>query len=476
MDEELKTVAVLAIQTHVVDASQEDWKRVSELLSMRLQHPVALVSLRGESSSEATIQSTVEWYHTQGVRRFVVMPIGLELFDMDELHSLLLWTHSLRDKICVHVARSWTVQDWSDAFLPAIVDALAQCTHSGVPSQPGDKKGVLLLANEGEAASSSGTNIGTEVATLAYHFQQEAEGLEIGYAFVRNQKPSLPHAILRMDTNRINIVLILNWRMNSTDVHDSVSQIGSLHEAELTTEHPGYAWTWNRVSTLQPNPVQLLEHPGWLHVAVGIYLEALATRSIERYFESKPEGSEPMEPRLRLELLAMESRMDAMLPSEYQGRTDEVNSQSMGTATLPSDEFGLVPWDKIWTSFCDLAMAGGPPHRGKLLEAISVQEVMANLPAYEAVVQEIRRGIELVTGLPTMRAESLGWVGVLCESEAMAIWLMRAIIVENVMVRREGLLLLLPAGPAFRVKKEIKNVITSVAKTVHYWRSHLRLQ
>jgi sirohydrochlorin cobaltochelatase len=63
---------------------------------------------------------------------------------------------------------------------------------------------------------------------------------------------------------------------------------------------------------------------------------------------------------------------------------------------------------------------------------------------------------------------------VICDDERMAAWMMRAILVENVIVRREANILYMPAGPAFRVEKEIKNVITSIAKTVHYWRAHLR--
>ena len=50
---------------------------------------------------------------------------------------------------------------------------------------------------------------------------------------------------------------------------------------------------------------------------------------------------------------------------------------------------------------------------------------------------------------------------------------MRAIIVENIMVRREGGVLYLPAGPHFTLKREIKNVVTAIAKTVHYWTAHL---
>jgi sirohydrochlorin cobaltochelatase len=42
-----------------------------------------------------------------------------------------------------------------------------------------------------------------------------------------------------------------------------------------------------------------------------------------------------------------------------------------------------------------------------------------------------------------------------------------------VAVRAEGPLLDLPASPAFRLAKEIKNVITVIAKTCHYWTGHM---
>ena len=55
----------------------------------------------------------------------------------------------------------------------------------------------------------------------------------------------------------------------------------------------------------------------------------------------------------------------------------------------------------------------------------------------------------------------------------MAAWLVQAIVAENVIARRDGDALFLPAGPDFRVEKEIKNVVTSVAKTCHYLLDHL---
>ena len=71
-----------------------------------------------------------------------------------------------------------------------------------------------------------------------------------------------------------------------------------------------------------------------------------------------------------------------------------------------------------------------------------------------------------------VRDAAPGWVGLACPDEEMAIWMLRAITVENVSVRREGATLLLPAGPQYRVEKEIRNVVTAVAKTHHYWTEH----
>jgi sirohydrochlorin cobaltochelatase len=77
-----------------------------------------------------------------------------------------------------------------------------------------------------------------------------------------------------------------------------------------------------------------------------------------------------------------------------------------------------------------------------------------------------------VTGLVAVLDGPRGWIGLRCDDEEMAIWLMRAIVVENIMVRREGAVLFLPAGPRFTLEGEIKNVVTAVAKTHHYWVEH----
>jgi sirohydrochlorin cobaltochelatase len=169
----------------------------------------------------------------------------------------------------------------------------------------------------------------------------------------------------------------------------------------------------------------------------------------------------------------LELRLRTILPEDYRESYDEVQPVSMGSAGLRFDTNGRVAWNEMWDTFCDLALAGGPPHKGRLLEPAPPAVVEAQPDRYDAVVEEIRRGVRMVTGLDVEPAPALGWARVTCESEAMAGWLLRAITIENVAVQADGADLELPASPDYRVEKEIKNVVTVMAKTCHYWQEHM---
>jgi sirohydrochlorin cobaltochelatase len=175
----------------------------------------------------------------------------------------------------------------------------------------------------------------------------------------------------------------------------------------------------------------------------------------------------------RRALEALEVRLRAILPEEYQDAYEDVQPVSMGSAGLKYGADGKVAWNEIWATFCDLAMAGGPPHRGTLLDPGSRRAIEAQPEGYRQVVEEISRGVGLVTGLVVQASPIPGWVRVTCLSEAMAGWLLRAIVMENVSARSDGPSLDLPAGPEYRLEKEIKNVVTVTAKTCHYWTGHM---
>src|SRR5688500_4889486 len=155
-------------------------------------------------------------------------------------------------------------------------------------------------------------------------------------------------------------------------------------------------------------------------------------------------------------LQELQRRYSTLLPEEYQDRYEDLQPTPMGSAGVRFGEDGQVAWDQIWGSFCDLAMAGGPPHKGQLLEPGRPETVAAEPERYEEVVDEICRGITLASELPAQASREPGWVSVDCYSETMASWLLRAVVMENVAARSHGRALLLPAAPAFRLDKEIK--------------------
>lgn len=179
------------------------------------------------------------------------------------------------------------------------------------------------------------------------------------------------------------------------------------------------------------------------------------------------------QPEIETERQALDAKLRILLPPEYQARYEEVQPVSMGSARLKFDSAGRVLWDEIWASFCDLAMAGGPPHKGKLLQAPSPAEIAADPSRQAAVANEICRGIRMVTDLAVEPSPTPGWVRVMCARPVMAAWLARAIAMENVSVHLAGSDFELPAGPHFRVEKEIKNAVTATAKTHHYFDGHM---
>jgi sirohydrochlorin cobaltochelatase len=175
----------------------------------------------------------------------------------------------------------------------------------------------------------------------------------------------------------------------------------------------------------------------------------------------------------RVALDKLDARLRILLPEQYQQSYESVQPVSMGSAGLKFDADGKVAWDEIWQTFCDLAMAGGPPHKGRLLAPGAASDIAANHDRYTIAADEICRGIWMSADLPAQLDAHPGWIRVQCHSVTMADWLTRAIVMENVAARSSGVMLYLPAAPHFRIEKEIKNVVTVIAKTAHYWMGHM---
>src|ERR1700760_529037 len=130
----------------------------------------------------------------------------------------------------------------------------------------------------------------------------------------------------------------------------------------------------------------------------------------------------PLDPGAEHKIL--QARLKPLLPEKYQDSYEDVKPVSMGSAGLKYGSDGSVAWDEIWGGFCDLALAGGPPHRGTLLEPVTPEAVRADPDGYQRVLAELERGIRMVTKLPVVASQSPGWIGVQCDSEDMALWLL----------------------------------------------------
>ena len=144
----------------------------------------------------------------------------------------------------------------------------------------------------------------------------------------------------------------------------------------------------------------------------------------------------------------------------------------MGSAALQFASDGSIAWDQIWRGFCDLAIAGGPPHKGRLLAPSA--ETANDAASLDRAQAELLRGLRLAAGMQAEPSPRAGFVRVHGLSPTFAGWLLRSITLENVAVyQAERGTIDLPCDASFRVEKEIKNVVTVAAKTAHYWHGHM---
>lgn len=134
---------------------------------------------------------------------------------------------------------------------------------------------------------------------------------------------------------------------------------------------------------------------------------------------------------------------------------------------------GRPDWSSMWQGFCELALFGGPPHRGEDSALRHVEDGAGTAPEFDAIT-EIRRGIYDTTGMYSELSDMDGWLEVTCDSPKMAAWMAASILLENVDARFDEERLLVPAHPSFELKNEVKSVITVVAKVHHYWIEHAR--
>ncbi len=383
---------------------------------------------------------------------------------------------------------NWAREEWPELTIrygaplgPQIplIQVLAQRAQEALERGAGPvspQETGLLLVGRGSRDPDSNSDV-AKAARLLY----EGRGFPwVDFCFYSLATPQVPESLERLLATGLRRVIVLPYLLFTGRIRQRIQEqaqaVQAAHpEAEiLVADHLGL-------------------HPGVIQAVTQRYQEALEGRAamscdLCKYrvqmagfeaelglpqFSDHHHGLRGVHGHGHSHDHGLAARMAALLPPRYQGET-EVSPEPMGAAGLVFDQKGRVAWDRIWEDFCDLALAGGPPHRGELLEPVDPARCQANPEGYRQVLAEVERGLRMVTGLEVVRSEAPGWIGLVCDSQEMAIWLLRAIVVENVFARREGTVLYLPVGPDFTLAGEIKNIVTVVAKTHHYWQEHLQ--
>jgi sirohydrochlorin cobaltochelatase len=412
--------------------------RLAARLGAALGHAVAPCRLEGLGEPLAT---ALEHAGAGGVARLVLLPLGLDADAAERVGAA-----------AARLARRWPSLRLHPGLPPdagELARILGDRARQAIGRLPGGRAApgdvVVVLAGGG---ANPGAN--AELARLARLVYEAHRFADVGYAFLDVTAPTVGDAIARWAALGARRVVVVPQLLFAGPAHRRLRRAATTAAATA-----GVA-----VAVAGP----LAGHPALVRALGRRHVEALLGPEIVRELghAHAHDGAS---------LGELEARMAALLPPRYRQPGLAVSPAAMTATPLLRDGEGRVAWDAMWQGFCELALAGGPPHRGALLEPVAREDALADPVRYAEVVRELARGIGMTTGLAVVDGPP-GWIGLACASEEMAIWLMRAIVVENVMARREGATLYLPAGPRFTLDGEIKNVVTAVAKTHHYWTQH----
>lgn len=150
---------------------------------------------------------------------------------------------------------------------------------------------------------------------------------------------------------------------------------------------------------------------------------------------------------------------------------EKAKNAPMSSAPFVYDKYGNVEWDKMWDSFCVLAENGGPAHRATILSSKGIQNNIDS-DEYKKSAEEIINAIKKVSGYQAWDNRD-GWIGIKLFNKNVAKWYSKIINSENVECKVEGSSIFLPVNDDFSLEKEIKNVVTVIAKSSDYWKFHM---
>ena len=320
--------------------------------------------------------------------------------------------------------------------------------------------------------------INSDLAKQAQLLKENGRFRWVDIAFIEDTTPSTATTIEAYKTVGAKQIVVVPWLLFSGERVDSLfAQIEDVKQKAS-------------VATRIESPVA--EQDGLIEILVSHYQTALEDRSLlpvswkalqwqitaEMEAEHKQKPGEVAAD--EADFQTMLGKINDILPPRYQNQENPTPTDVVTQTELIVTEDGSVQWEQMFglgdNQLGDLALAGGHSYRETLLEAVNPDDCVADMESYTAVCDNLTQGIHTITGLDIVKSNTVGWIGVQCDSEEMAIWLVRAIIVENVMVRREGNIIFLPASPHYQLQEEILSIVTVIVKTWRFWIEHITAQ
>ena len=447
-------------------AATAEYKELAAQLATRLDVDVEPCFLE---FADPPIVDGIRTCIERGSTQIVALPLflGPAGHQKNDVPAVINWARTEWPQLTIHYGTPLGAQY---PLVSVLSDRLDEVLADATSEFPVEETAVIVMGRGSRDPDSN-----SDVPKLARLLYEGCDFLWVETAYFSLAKPSLPDVIARCAKLGARRVVVLPYLLFTGRIHQQATE-----QAEAAAKACG-------IDVLMAN--YLFPHPQLLDAIVQRYEEAVEgiaamtcdlckyrvrMSGFEREFGLPQTSDYSHGLRGVPHVHGFEAKLDALLPPQYKnGESTGVSAAPMGAADLKTDVEGKVAWDEMWEDFCDLALAGGPSHRGELLEPIDPQLVKLNPSGYANALAEIERGLRLVTGLEVVQSKSPGWIGLRCHSDEMAIWLLRAIVVENIFVRREGATLYFPVGPQYQLEGEIKSIITVAAKTNHYWIEHM---
>ncbi len=445
--------ALVLVVNHAEEAGP-DYERLAALAAAWAGIPARLAAFAGarEGIGPARLTAAIEDCALAGARRIVLQRLGLGADPAleDGLVGIIRWARGRwPDTRIVPALPLLTGRQLAYRLAGRAVEAVEA---TGVPSDPADTALLLL------APSSADAEANADAYRLARLVWEGRDWLTVEVAFAAGATPSLGSGLTRCRRLGARRVIVLPTLALAGAGYARMAAVLDAARAA----HPDLTLLLGR----PPGTAEGFAAIAWerYREASGLPIGDAAHGSAGGSALGHNHGTNGGHGGL--------SALRPILPPRYQGGAVVSSAPMGGAADLAHDADGQVDWDSMWGDFCDLAIAGGPPHRGELLVPPLREDVLARPDEQAKVLDELTRGLRQITGWPLIRDAAPGWIGLVCPDADAAVWLLRAVLTENVAARREGVTLFLPAGPDFQLGKEIKNIVTVVAKTHHYWTEH----